>query len=511
MLIKLHIENFRRLRDRQVLSFAACPDRSRREENTWPADLPGSRRLIRSLLVYGGNGSGRSVITDALRLLSVAATGVGRVPDVAPFAPDPDTRSRPVFARADFLSGGRRFTYALELAPGSGGPAEDADPSPCLRSEGVQGAIGRRLRLVSERLLVWRTNTPTLLYGYAPDGNGAHTVHCHRVFGPRAVAAAADPASRGDLPFLRRLLYGRATKGVRGAALVGSLRTFFDSLRFLCADDFERAEESALTDLATDAGLRGRVGALARGAGLGIEAVDVAEGADGSDIAAGEAAERLVFTCGGLPRSHAQLGRGTREGLLIATRAARTAERGGLLVCDGLDGVHPKTLSALLDLFHQKLPAEPTLPMAPDAVTGALPSAERVVGPGQLLLVTNATHFMSRVGEAVRRDQIWFVDASAEGGSELFSLASFAPRKTDAVERRYFKGQYGALPGTPYEPDANDAPETRDTAGEETDGALEALPGTGSADRADLADRAAGPDSMNNADRKSKDTVFEDD
>jgi AAA15 family ATPase/GTPase len=52
--------------------------------------------------------------------------------------------------------------------------------------------------------------------------------------------------------------------------------------------------------------------------------------------------------------------------------------------------------------------------------------------------------------DVLRRDQIWFVEKSAEtGASELYPLSDFKPRKGENFERRYLAGSYGAVPVLP--------------------------------------------------------------
>ena len=44
------------------------------------------------------------------------------------------------------------------------------------------------------------------------------------------------------------------------------------------------------------------------------------------------------------------------------------------------------------------------------------------------------------------RDQIWFTEKYADGGTKLYSLDDFSPRRDDDIRGRYFRGRYGAIP-----------------------------------------------------------------
>ena len=46
-----------------------------------------------------------------------------------------------------------------------------------------------------------------------------------------------------------------------------------------------------------------------------------------------------------------------------------------------------------------------------------------------------------------RRDQIWFAEKNDETcATELYSLASFSPRKGENVRKGYLQGRFGAIP-----------------------------------------------------------------
>ena len=46
-----------------------------------------------------------------------------------------------------------------------------------------------------------------------------------------------------------------------------------------------------------------------------------------------------------------------------------------------------------------------------------------------------------------RRDQIWFAEKNDKTcATELYSLASFSPRKGENVRKGYLQGRFGAIP-----------------------------------------------------------------
>ena len=46
-----------------------------------------------------------------------------------------------------------------------------------------------------------------------------------------------------------------------------------------------------------------------------------------------------------------------------------------------------------------------------------------------------------------RRDQIWFAEKDEKScATELYSLASFSPRKGENIRKGYLQGRFGAIP-----------------------------------------------------------------
>jgi len=62
----------------------------------------------------------------------------------------------------------------------------------------------------------------------------------------------------------------------------------------------------------------------------------------------------------------------------------------------------------------------------------------------QLVFNTHDTNLLSS-GE-LRRDQIWFTEKDSAGGSHLYPLSDFKPRRQENLENGYLQGRYGAIP-----------------------------------------------------------------
>lgn len=123
---------------------------------------------------------------------------------------------------------------------------------------------------------------------------------------------------------------------------------------------------------------------------------------------------------------------GTKTWLNLVSWALLAVPLGEQLWIDEVDvSLHPLLIAKLVKLFQN-----PEL---------------NPLGAQLIFTTHNASLLGTMLGEEVlRRDQIWFVEKSAEtGASELFPLSDFKPRKGENFERRYLAGSYGAVPVLP--------------------------------------------------------------
>ncbi|HEY3708107.1 MAG TPA: ATP-binding protein [Amycolatopsis sp.] len=119
---------------------------------------------------------------------------------------------------------------------------------------------------------------------------------------------------------------------------------------------------------------------------------------------------------------------GTRNWLELLPSVLDTLDQGKVLVVDELEtSLHPALVTRLIGLFRNE--------------------ATNLLG-AQLIFTTHDTSLLGTMlgGDVLARDEIWFVDKTAEGASELYPLTDFKPRKDQNTERRYLAGAYGAVP-----------------------------------------------------------------
>jgi hypothetical protein len=66
----------------------------------------------------------------------------------------------------------------------------------------------------------------------------------------------------------------------------------------------------------------------------------------------------------------------------------------------------------------------------------------------QLIFTTHDTNLLgTNLGEpALRRDQVWLTEKDNDGGTVLYPLTDYKPRKAENLQRGYLQGRYGAIP-----------------------------------------------------------------
>lgn len=440
MLAQLRIQNFLSFRDEQTLELAASTDRTLLSSNTHPTQSRALPRLLRSLVLYGANGWGKTALIRAVRTARDLA--LGEEAALHPFALDNEHAHLPVSFSLDFFVPRVRCRCSFSLQT---------------------DARGKR-QVRSEHLVTYTSRRPGTLCSRtcSPDGDSI-------LIGPRL----ADRKHRllQDLG-ADTLLCARCLQDPR----LAEVRAWFARLHFVADEDLAAAPDSLCQVLREDAALRQHILRFLDACGTGIcdlvfsndagngagnepgahvqtdpEAAGSTGNQAGQDVQGAQAAAPHAPDAEGTGdisseapcgpgtlwvRHHNQpgllpwaaLSGGTRKLIALLVHVIRTLDEGGILFLDNPQGLHPLVLRSLIRLFHTEADARGL--------------------PAQLVLTTHDTSLMQTVGSMLRRDQIWFVERTGDQTSELFSLASFSPRKQEAIERRYFQGMYGALPAS---------------------------------------------------------------
>ena len=119
--------------------------------------------------------------------------------------------------------------------------------------------------------------------------------------------------------------------------------------------------------------------------------------------------------------------RGTLVWFGLIGLVSEALREGSVLLADELEAsLHPALVDVLVDLFQ-----------SPQS------------NPNRAQLIFNS-HEVRLMGDSANRrlgrDQIWFTEKDDDGATYLHSLADVAPRREEAIARRYLAGRYGGTP-----------------------------------------------------------------
>ena len=160
MLVEFRVENFRSLREEQVLSLVASKDKTLQDTHTVSTGLKAAPRVLRSAAIYGANASGKSNLVKALQymrgVVAESATVIhpGQPFAVQPFRLDAQSAQEPTAFEVTFIIDGVRYQYGFSMTA---------------------------QRIVSEHLLVYKAFKPQRWYERRYDAQAGKDVYD---FGP---------------------------------------------------------------------------------------------------------------------------------------------------------------------------------------------------------------------------------------------------------------------------------------------------------------------------------------
>lgn len=412
MLIEFKTRNFRSLRDEQTLSFVADSSKTMSSTHCIETGLTAAPRLLRSGIIYGANASGKSTVIFALAALrnlvltSTSLLEAAFTEQYTPFKLDRVAATAPTEFVLTTLLDSVRYEYAL---------AYDAQ------------------RIRHEKLTVYKTNKGQEWFERTWN---EHTAEYDW--------SEFSTHFKGQKDVWRRATRPQALFLTTAAQLNSEqLKPLFDWI----STGMVILPWSGLINLAPtlqrmdEPGFKERVLNFLRAADIHIADIGIdkhpghqlefkLENGKAPEFVA---REQMVSVVRFLHRVNGEEdvwfdGRfesaGTQKLLAYMGPLFDAIDNGKLLVIDELDSsLHPMIMRFVLELMHT-------------------PSVSK--RGAQLLITTHDTSLLDT--ELVRRDQIWFVEKNERQVSRLYPLSDFSPRKSEALERGYLRGRYGAVP-----------------------------------------------------------------
>jgi hypothetical protein len=412
MLVEFRVENFRSLRQEQMLSLVASKDKTLLDTNTVSTGLKAAPVLLRSAAIYGANASGKSNLIKALQymrgVVAESATVIqpGQAFAVQPFRLDPQSAKEPTAFEVTFIVDSIRYQYGFSMT---------------------------HERIVSEHLLVYKAFKPQRWYERRYDTQTGKDVYefGSGLKGPKHLW---EGATRPNALFLSMAVQLNSD----------ALRPVFDWLvnGLVIFNEQVKLSPQVSIQMLQQADGRRAICDFLSAADISISDIEVVTRkvpgqAVHFDLVAGKTEVRHeeieehqvrfshVTEQGQATFDLTDESNGTRNLLFLTGPVLDILRKGLTLVIDELDtSLHTLLVRELVRLFHQ-----PEINPA-----GA-----------QLIFTTHDTSLLD-APDLLRRDQIWFVEKDPHQASTLVALSEFSPRKHEALERGYLMGRYGGIP-----------------------------------------------------------------
>lgn len=414
MLLNFSVENHLSFRDLVTFDLEATKDRSREAFAVHELE---KERVLSVAAVYGANASGKSNLIHAMNWMreSVLAPVSQSLKDpkiqVKPFLLRKGYEKRPSFFEITFLEKGFRYRYGFE-ANRSGVVSEYLfRKKPGVKEANLftrekQNILPSRTQFKDGKGLEKRTKPTSLFLTVCASFNVAEAEVVLGWF--RQFRFASGLSEIGFFDFTASELQNKRMQA--------QLLKFAKKADFNICDLTSKVEKISEEDLPEDLPAEVRRKILANDSLVKSEIHTSHTVYDGRGKASGQITWDLKE----------RDSEGTQKFIALAGPILHTLYEGSILMIDEFEArLHPALTSAILDWFQG-------------------PANKR---NAQLIITTHDVNLMDP--EHLRRDQIWFVDKSRTGHSDLSRLSEFDANQvkpTTRFKQHYMRGLYGAFP-----------------------------------------------------------------
>jgi AAA15 family ATPase/GTPase len=405
MLVYFKVGNFKSVKDPVVVNFTASSISEHRETNV--AEVK-RLSLLRSVLLYGHNASGKSNLLEALLLmrwfvLNSARLQAGDLIPIEPHLLDVESGERPSLFEISFFVGDQGYRYGFEA---------------------------NRIQVMQEWLFETRSNDDIPLF-FRKGGQV-------QVVDPRRMenAEGLEKRMRNNALFLSVASQWNVQRAEQ-------IINWFRSIIAINGMDDEFYKRTTL-DLMKDAEMAKEVIEFMRRADIGIDSIAIGPKSSprpsekpSTGGITGKFEEELPFVFITHPRFDAngrqvgpvhfvmesQESQGTIKFFNLVGVFIQAIRENRLIVVDELDArLHSILTKAILKLFN----------------------SDKSGSTAQLLAASHDTALLDNT--ILRRDQICFIEKDKFGATGLTSLAEYKIRKEAPYDKNYLEGRFGAIP-----------------------------------------------------------------
>lgn len=410
MLVEFRVKNFKPFQDECVLSMVASSDKSL-AENTIPTKLFGQNKLLRSVVVYGANASGKSSLIEAMgfmRDLVIDSNKHNSDDEIPrqPFLLDSKSHQLPSEFEVTFMHHGIRYQYGFSV------------DQQRVHEEWLLAYPKGRAQTWCQRTL--NTDNDTYDWYFGPNFRGEKK--------------PLKEQTKSNILFLSK------GDNLNNQQLTSVYKWFAHEFKFVESRRHGELRHYTATRSKEDPSFYARLQRLLQIADLGITDVSVQE----KNLVVEDLPAHLQFLSSALeggsqveikmlhetkegdkvPLSLNVESLGTQQFFAMGGPLIDTLLNGYILCVDELDdSLHPNLVRALVSMFH---------------------NPELNPHHAQLIFNTHDTTLLD--SSLFRRDQIWLIEKNSAGASHLYSLLDYSPRKDEALAKGYLLGRYGAIP-----------------------------------------------------------------
>lgn len=399
MLVYFKVGNYKSIKEPVTISFAATSVTEHLESNVMDR---GKLRLLKSILLYGPNASGKSNILDAFityrqLILSSTQTNSTRLLPVLPFRYSLDTPEQPSSFEAEFIINNKRYRYGF-----------DAD----------------RIEISSEWLLEVKATTEA--YIFLRMGQ-EFKVDYRKFVNAEGLEQRCNPNA----------LFLSVSDQWNVVLAKDIYKWFYGMYNISGLSDIQ--QQSRTNELIEDPEYKRIINNMMRHADLGINSIDVVRTKVDRDedylkYLATEA--ETVYTIHNVYDGNGNIAataamsmehnesEGTKKFYNILGSLLYAVKNGYFVVIDEIDArFHSLLTKAIIRLFNSA-----------EVKTGA-----------QLFAVSHDTAVMDN--ELLRRDQIYLVEKNNFAATQAVNLVEYkSARKETPISKNYLEGRYGGIP-----------------------------------------------------------------
>ena len=393
MILEYHCRNYRSIGEEVTFSLLASGDDSLEKNVAY--DEAVSRNILRSAVLYGGNGSGKSNFIDSLNYLKSLVTNslLLQPGDPLPFDPHKLLDQENTMFKIHFTKGSKRFLYYVEL---------------------------NSKRIEKEYLYFYPNNRVSKVFEREGE----------EISFAKQFQTSLLPVSKSGLK-ANRLFLSCAANSTNVETVVEAFKFFNSDLVILnkqenwllySARSMESSSEMkrSVLDFLRKVGEKDLIGISSK---VEEKSLDGSRNFDQRFLENFKSSSAIRLDYGLFSLDYGESSEGIKKLIRLLPPFLDAIKKDKAFFVDEFEShLHPLLVSSLLSLFQEKRDSK-----------------------AQLIFTTHDTNLLSL--DTFRRDQIWFTDMKKNHMSELFSLAEVrAVRKDENIARNYLLGKYRGIP-----------------------------------------------------------------